>query len=202
MKLSWNTVGIGSLAPLAAAFTALLMLAVALFVAAPVDAKKPKKAKGSCAYSQAEPAELNYYEASEAIRCLINKRRAKAGAGALAANGKLNEAAQKHNDFMVSHGCFAHDCPGEATMTTRIKSTGYLDGAMSWSVGENIASGEQNLGSPASIVDAWMNSSGHRANILNKSFDDIGIGVTSGSPENEGEDDAAVYTTDFGFSNG
>lgn len=199
MKVSGNAVGFRSFAPLFVAATALVVLAVTLLAAAPADAKK---AKGSCAYSQAEPAELNYDQATEAIRCLINKRRAKAGMGGLAADRKLNVAAQKHNDFMVDHGCFAHDCSGESTMTTRIKATGYLDGALSWSVGENIAWGAQNLGSPASVVNAWMNSPGHRANILNKSFDDIGIGVTSGTPEDAGHDNAAVYTTDFGFSNG
>lgn len=180
---------------------ALAVLALVLTTAAPADAKNKQKG-GACAYSQAEPAELSYDQASESIRCLVNKRRAKAGMGGLAANGKLNDAALKHTDFMVDHGCFAHDCSGEATMVSRIKATGYLDGAMAWSVGENIAWGEENLGSPANIVNAWMNSAGHRANILNKSFDDIGIGVVGGTPEDAGDDNAAVYTTDFGFSNG
>ncbi len=161
--------------------TALAVLALVLTTAAPADAKNKQKG-GACAYSQAEPAELSYDQASESIRCLINKRRAKAGMGGLAANGKLNDAAQKHTDFMVDHGCFAHDCSGEATMVLRIKSTGYLDGAMAWSVGENIAWGEEHLGSPASVVDAWMNSPGHRANILNKNFDDIGIASWAAPP--------------------
>jgi len=184
-----------------AAAAAIVLLAAALLSAAPADAKK-KGSKGACAYSQSDPADLSYDQATEAIRCLINKRRAKAGMGGLAADSKLSEAAQKHNDFMVDRGCFSHECSGEAAMTTRIKSTGYLDGAMSWSVGENIAWGEETLGSPANIVNAWMSSPGHRANILNKSFDDVGIGVTNGTPEDAGHDNAAVYTTDFGFSNG
>jgi len=181
--------------------TALAVLALVLTTAAPADAKNKQKG-GTCAYSQAEPAELSYDQASEAIRCLINKRRAKAGLGGLAANSKLNDTVQKHADFMVDHGCFSHDCSGEAAMVTRIKATGYLDGAMAWSIGENIAWGEQQLGSPASIVQAWMNSAGHRANILNKSFDDVGVGFSNGSLQNAGHDNAAVYTIDFGFSNG
>lgn len=190
-----------NLAPPLAAALALAILAIAMLGASPAEAKK-HKGKSSCENAQAEPASLTQPQAADAIRCLINKRRAQAGIGRLATNGKLNDAAQKHNDFMVDHGCFSHECSGEASMVTRIKSTGYLDGAMAWSIGENIAWGEQNLGSPAAIVQAWMNSAGHRANILNKSFDDIGIGVTNGTPENAGHDNAAVYTIDFGFSNG
>jgi len=187
-----------ALAPLAAAM-ALAVLALTLLGAAPANAKK---AKGTCANAQTEPQALSYDRATDAIRCLLNKKRASHGIGPLAANGNLGDAAQKHTEFMVEHGCFDHACPGEADMVGRIKGSGYLNGASSWSVGENIAWGDENLGTPASIVSAWMNSPGHRVNILNKSFDDIGIGFVTGSPDGAHDSDAAIYTTDFGFSHG
>ena len=185
--------------PAAAGLLALAILAVALLGAAPADARKQK---GSCANAQAEPETISSEQAGEAIRCLINKKRASKGMGGLSSDGNLTDAAQRHTNHMVDHGCFAHECSGEAGMVSRIKSSGYLNGASSWLVGENIAWGESNLGTPAAIVVAWMNSPSHRANILNKSFDDIGVGVIEGTPSNPGHSNAAVYTTDFGFSRG
>ncbi|MGI9021584.1 MAG: CAP domain-containing protein, partial [Solirubrobacterales bacterium] len=62
----------------------------------------------------------------------------------------------------------------------------------------NIAWGGRSLGTPKQIVDAWMHSSGHRANILNGRFRDLGIGFGSGSPTNR-KVNAGIYTTDFGY---
>jgi uncharacterized protein YkwD len=87
-------------------------------------------------------------------------------------------------------------------MATRIKRTGYLNGARSWQVGENIAWGEESLATPAAIVDAWMKSPGHRANILNGSYDEIGISADGGRPGEARHDNAATFTTDFGRTSG
>jgi uncharacterized protein YkwD len=103
---------------------------------------------------------------------------------------------------MAGHACFDHLCSGEADLVARIKATAYLNGATSWTVGENIAWGEQALGTPANIVAAWMHSPGHRANILNADFDDIGIGFVSGAPFSAHEANAGIYTTDFGSRHG
>ena len=78
-------------------------------------------------------------------------------------------------------------------------------------LGENIAWGSGTLGTPAKIMDGWMDSPGHRANILDRDYREIGIGVRAGDnydtnptdpdPEDagrEGVDDAFVYTADFG----
>lgn len=185
--------------PLVAAAISLLALALALLGAAPADARK---GKDTCANAQTEPAELNYDQATDAIRCLLNKKRASHGMGPVAVNGKLDAAAQKHTDFMVRHGCFAHQCSGEADMVGRIKGTGYLGGAMSWMIGENLAWGEGSIGTPAAMVEAWMNSPSHRANILNGDFEDVGIGFVTGTPTSAHEANAAIYTTDFGFNHG
>ena len=185
--------------PVLAGLVALAILAVALLGAAPADARKQK---GSCANAQGEPETISSEQTAEAIRCLLNKKRASKGMGGLSVNGNLTDAAQRHTNHMVDHDCFAHVCSGEASMVSRIKSTGYLDGASSWSVGENIAWGENELGTPAAIVAAWMDSPSHRANILNKSFDDLGVGVLEGTPSNPGHSNAAAYTTNFGFRHG
>jgi uncharacterized protein YkwD len=155
----------------------------------------------SCANAHADPADLNAREAGKAIRCLINERRDQHGMGDLAGNGKLGKAAQGHTNHMVEKGCFSHECPGEGGMSSRVKRTGYLSGARAWGLGENIAAGEGERGSPAEMVAAWMNSPPHRANILNRSFEHLGVGMEHGTPSSP-NGGGASYTTDFGFTKG
>ena len=67
-------------------------------------------------------------------------------------------------------------------MVDRIRRTGYTSGARGWALGENIAWGSGRLATAAQIHRSWMNSSGHRANILQRSFREIGIGIETGLP--------------------
>ena len=66
-----------------------------------------------------------------------------------------------------------------------------------WTLGENLAWGSYQLATPKSIVRSWMHSPGHRANILNADFHEIGVGVVEGAPE-PGVESAATYATSFG----
>jgi hypothetical protein len=68
--------------------------------------------------------------------------------------------------------------------------------AGSWTAGENIAWGTGDLATPASIVDGWMHSAGHRANILDPDFGQVGIGIAAGAPQGR-YDDAGTYVNDF-----
>jgi len=68
---------------------------------------------------------------------------------------------------------------------SRVRRTGYFNGG-SWAVAENIAGGQGRRGKPRAIVSAWMHSSGHRRNILERSFRHIGVGVVNGSPKGGG----------------
>jgi uncharacterized protein YkwD len=86
---------------------------------------------------------------------------------------------------------------GHGDFVSRIRSAHYLSGASNWTVGENIAWGSYDYSTPRSIVHSWMQSPGHRANILNGRFREIGIGLTMGAPV-RGMDRAATYATDFG----
>jgi hypothetical protein len=90
--------------------------------------------------------------------------------------------------------------PDGSTLQSRVTATHYLDGAHGWGIGENIAWGTGGLGTPRSIVRAWMHSPGHRANILNATFRDIGIGIAAGAPIPHGAAaTGGTYTTDFGY---
>jgi uncharacterized protein YkwD len=93
---------------------------------------------------------------------------------------------------MVSRGYFDH-----GNFVARIINSRYVGPRSAWSLAENIAWGTGSLATPAQIVRGWMNSPGHRANILNGRFRDIGVGVALGAPAG-GVRDGATYTTDFG----
>ena len=65
-----------------------------------------------------------------------------------------------------------------------------------WALGENLAWGTGRLATPREIMRAWMDSPGHRANIVKRSYREIGIGVVTGVPSDRGA--GATYTADFG----
>jgi hypothetical protein len=100
-------------------------------------------------------------------------------------------------DAMVGQHFFSHESPDGSTLVDRIRPTGYLASTDDWVVGENLAWGSGSLATPQSIVDAWMASAGHRANILASDYADIGLGVALGSPR-ASYTGGATYVTDFG----
>ncbi|MGP4002553.1 CAP domain-containing protein [Streptomyces sp. 8N706] len=117
---------------------------------------------------------------------LVNKERASAGCSPLTANAKLSAAAEKYSDVMAESGVMSHTGPDGSSMTDRVEREGY-----SWSaIGENIAQGQPDA---EAVMDAWMNSSGHRANILNCNFKELGVGFHEG-------DGGPWWTQDFGTS--
>lgn len=108
------------------------------------------------------------------VVALVNKERAAAGCGPVTEDPQLDKAAQGHSDDMAARGYFDHTDPDGAGPGERITAAGYR-----WSTyGENIAKGQQ---TPQAVMDSWMNSPGHRANILNCAFKNIGVGVHDGS---------------------
>jgi uncharacterized protein YkwD len=120
---------------------------------------------------------------AEVLR-IVNQERAKAGCGPLTANNQLANAAQGHSADMAANDYFSHTSRNGDQMADRVDAAGYK-----WrSLGENIAKGQQ---TPASVMQAWMNSSGHRANILNCGFRNIGVGLAF-------DGNSPVWTQNFG----
>ncbi len=100
---------------------------------------------------------------------LVNAERAKQGLPALTVSTKVQQAAQTRAGELKSS--FSHTRPSGASCFTALREAG-----VSYTrAGENIAYGQS---TPAAVVQAWMNSSGHRANILSKDFTTIGVGYT------------------------
>lgn len=111
-----------------------------------------------------------------AIRQCANRERAKAGLPALAADVTLDRAAEGHAEDMAARHFFSHDTPEGRTPWDRIKAA--LQGAEPFMVmGENIAMGFADA--DATCV-GWMNSPGHRANILDRDFTLIGTAWVDG----------------------
>jgi uncharacterized protein YkwD len=137
-----------------------------------------------------------------ATLCLLNAERAAQGLSPLAADAALQGAATAFAQDMVTRRFFDHTSPDGGTMLDRLKAGGWLPASGAWTAGENIAWGSGDLGTPARIVAAWMASPGHRANILQAAFTQIGLGIVAGAPQAGVTGAAATYVTDFGSRSG
>jgi uncharacterized protein YkwD len=181
----------------AAALRTLALTAVAgLAAAVPAQAATARAAVAACPSAAATPAAENLVQIERTVLCLVNLERTQRGLPRLRDDARLGRAAAGHSRDMVRRDFFSHDAPGGSSMSHRVKRSGYLSGARSYAMGENIAWGTGPLGTPLKIMASWMKSPGHRANILNRRFDEIGVGVVIGAP-GQGAD-GATYTTDFG----
>jgi uncharacterized protein YkwD len=118
---------------------------------------------------------------------LVNQQRAQAGLAPLQVSPQLVEAAQIHSQDMATLGQMEHTLPGAAlpTLQSRAQYVGYNYTYL----GENIAF---NYPDDNSVMTAWMNSPGHRANILDVNYTQIGVGIATDSL---GE---PYYTQEFG----
>ena len=184
------------------ALVAALFGLLAFFIAAGPAADRAS-AQGACSkFGDKESDEITREQARKAILCLLNRERNQRGLKGLDTSSKLQATAQGHNAYMQKKSCFSHQCPGEASLTGRLEKVNWLTGGLNaWAYGENIAHGSGRFGTPENIVKQWMNSSGHRANILSNRFDEIGIGYSDGtvySPNSVG----STVTTDFGWKIG
>jgi uncharacterized protein YkwD len=171
-------------------FPCALAVFAALLVAAP-------NAMAVCASASSAPSSVAKRIAVRATLCTLNAERARHGLPGLRLNKKLSAAARRHARDMVRRDYFAHDSLGGGSFVDRIRRTGYLNDASSWSVGENLAWGSHERSAPRAITAMWMDSAGHRANILSPAFREVGIGLALGAPGASGP--AATYATEFGF---
>ncbi|MFD9394732.1 CAP domain-containing protein [Streptomyces sp. NPDC060000] len=123
-------------------------------------------------------------QAAAEVLKLVNEERAKVGCSAVSANSSLSDLAEKFSDDMAARGFFDHTDPDGATPWDRAAKAG-----ISGLGGENIARGQADA---AAVMEAWMNSPGHKANILNCDFKTLGVGVHFGSG-------GPWWTQDFGY---
>jgi uncharacterized protein YkwD len=195
MQIAFPRTGVCNTAPRTTRQRISFLWALAV-LAATLVATPSATAVRACESAGAIPTKKAQRTVVRATLCKLNAERERHGLKPLKLNKRLSTAARRHSRDMVRRDYFAHDSPGGATFVDRIRRSGYLRGARNWTVGENLAWGMRKRSTPRAITKTWMNSAGHRANILNPSFREVGIGVAIGAPGVPGR--AATYTTDFG----
>jgi uncharacterized protein YkwD len=150
----------------------------------------------ACPGADAVPTAATIAQASQATLCLLNNERAAAGLHPVGESQGLTQPSAAYSARMVAERFFAHVSPDGGTLVDRLTAARYIAPDGDWTVGENIAWGQGELGTPRNIAVAWMNSPGHRHNILTGEFTEIGIGIALGTPGDPSW--GATYTTDFG----
>lgn len=157
---------------------------------------KKSQASKPCANADLLPAPGNLDLVADAILCLHNQIRAKSDLPPLKDNARLGKAATRHSAAMVNEGYFDHTSPDGTSYVERIVDAGYVKRNDGWTLGENLAWGTGDMSSANGLLDAWMKSSGHKANILKKGYREVGIGIRVGVPSDEGV--GVTVTVDFG----
>src|SRR3954468_773726 len=152
-----------------------------------------------CGPVDTEVNSLSQATMESSITCLINDERTSNGLRPVAPNGELRQAALSHSNEMVSQGYFEHTSPGGVTFIDRIESTGYIRGARSWTVGENLVWGTGPRSTPEALVTAWMNSPPHRENLLRPSFRELGVAAVAGTPESKSDLTGVTVSSEYGL---
>jgi len=149
-----------------------------------------------CAHTDLLPDAGNLELIRAALVCLHNQVRAQSGLGALAENGALTAAGAAHSADMVQRGYFDHSSPEGGSFSDRILAARYAGAGDGWTVGENLAWGTGELSTPAGLMRAWMNSEGHRENVLKGAYREIGFGLSLGTPTGAGT--GVTVSVEFG----
>ena len=123
---------------------------------------------------QSGPAFAADFGMVRGVVAITNSVRARAGCGPVTPNARLSYAAWLHSRDMAGRGYFSHGSPGGSSPGSRVNSVGYRWAAY----GENIAWGQQDA---RTVMNDWMSSPGHRANILNCRFRNVGVAVAYNS---------------------
>lgn len=144
---------------------------VSLEGAAGAESPAQVAAPAGCAASDANAAQF-----ANEVLALVNQERAANGLTAVTLNAQLNQAAQGHSFDMGCNFFLSHTGSDGSDPGLRIDNTGYY--WLTW--GENVAAG---YSTAATVMNGWMNSPGHRANILNGSFTEMGIGYVYNSAD-------------------
>jgi uncharacterized protein YkwD len=116
------------------------------------------------------------------IADLVATERARQGAPPLQRVASLGRAATAHAEDMVARGFFSHLSPEGSRLIDRVRATGYLDGWPTWEVGEVLAWGGGELGTPPAAMRLWLDSPPHRRALNRRAYREMGVGVAEGTP--------------------
>jgi uncharacterized protein YkwD len=153
-------------------------------------------ALAGCPHAHARAHTTSLANLRDAMRCLVNHKRAKHGLTQLDDNTRLASAARRHTNVMLRKDCFKHRCAGEPGLRKRIKQSGYTKGARAFRFAEDLGFDR----TPRRMLTRLMNSSFNKRQILGKDWRDIGVGVGWGAPRKARDDSKyATYTIVFAW---
>jgi uncharacterized protein YkwD len=151
------------------------------------------------AITSASAAHLHVSALESQLLSQINVTRAQHGLRALRMSPRLTAAADQHSASMAQKGYFSHDSANGGSFFKRIASFYSYRGYSTWSAGENLLWSSPDI-SPAGALRLWMNSPEHRANLLNRSWREMGISAVHAlnAPGVYGGNEVTIVTADFG----
>jgi uncharacterized protein YkwD len=153
-----------------------------------------------CPGADAQPDEIGVNDYATSLLCVVNDQRHQSGRRQFAPQRNLKRAASRHASEMVAGRYFAHTSPDGVTFVDRLDQANFIPRADRWRAGENLAAGRGTLGTPTAIVRGWMNSPGHRRNLLDAGYTMVGIGVTRGWPgQGTGQGNSVTIDMDLGW---
>jgi cysteine-rich secretory family protein len=175
-----------------------LLSAIALLGTWALVGSAPASA-ADCGPVDSQVTALNEAQMESSLTCLINDERTSNGLAPVAPNNDLRQAALSHSNEMIEKSYFEHTSPSGLTFIDRIESTGYMNGARSWVVGENLVWGTGRLSTPQALVTAWMNSPPHRENLLRPAFREIGVAALAGTPISSSDLTGVTVSSEYGY---
>ena len=166
---------------------------LAAFAAFAMSAVEPEVAAADTSIRSCTGSKITLKTIEKTMLSLHNRKRTSLGLPRLCVHPKLQKAARAHSMDMIRRDYFSHYTKGRNEGSCqRLRRNGYR-----WRLcGENIAWGSGSKGSPNSRFQAWMNSPGHRANILKRGFREVGIGAARGTFQRHSN--VTMWTVDFG----
>jgi uncharacterized protein YkwD len=154
----------------------------------------------ACADAGLVPSSGNLDRVEDAVLCLLNRERTAARRPSLERASKLDRSARFHSAEMVRFHFLGHEAEGRPTLLARVRGYGYFNGASDGLYAENVGAGPTSNGTAGALMEAWMQSPAHRANLLYPSFREVGIAAVPAPADRAFFADfpSTVYTTDFG----
>jgi uncharacterized protein YkwD len=168
-----------------------LLLAVGAVLALPSAASARR-----CPGADVLPTKDNLSKVRAGLACLHNKARAHHGLRRVRHSAMLARAARAHAVSMVRHRFFSHTAPSGAKVTDRVGRTRYARGRRCL-LAENLAWATGGKATARQVIRAWLASPAHRANVLDRRFHAVGIGVAAGAP-GTAVAGAATFTVVYG----
>jgi uncharacterized protein YkwD len=157
-------------------------------------------AGSDCPDADASPSEVSVSEYATSLLCVVNETRRDWGRPTLDRQRNLIRAAGWQADDMAENNYFSHTSADGGTLVDRLDHANFIPSSDRWRAGENLAAGRGQAGSPAEIVDGWMNSRDHRVNLLDSGFTMVGIAASRGWPgPGTSDDNALTIAMDLGW---